>query len=72
MAPRFGTPFVKGLGRSFGSILAAFWDAFGTLCEAFGNEPLIGIWVILGLRVHNFTFFLNLLVAVVQQMFFKS
>ena len=58
-AAHFGTLFVKGLGRSFGSILAAMWDAFGTLCEAFGNEPLVGLWVILGLRVHNNVFFLK-------------
>ena len=70
-APRFGTPFLKGLGRSFGSILGALWDAFGTLCEAFGTlwesigsftKPSVGRWVSLGLRVLSLHFLIHLVI----------
>ena len=60
-------PSLKGLGMSFGSILARICDAFGTLCAVFGTlwesigsftkpSVAVGRWVSLGLRVLSLHF----------------
>ena len=68
----FWDPIFEGFGEvKFGSILGALWNAFETLCEAFGTlwesigsftKPSVGRWVSLGLRVSSLHFLIHLVI----------